>query len=523
VLVALLLSTPAVGAPPRRAATPELRNAIVERVEWRASADGAEIVVHVKGPVNYATHVAAGDTNARLMPRSYLDLRPAKMGPALARSPIAVGDALLRQIRVGQFDQETVRIVVDLAEPAFFQVHTSEEPPRILLSLRRGGEEQTAAGTTRAVHSPGRPQPTPSTSRLAARATPAPRASPSPPAARVAASLPTAVPPPTRAPSVAQAATAYPTRETLAAVPPESRGAAVADAAPAPSSRATPFPVQLSPLSVVTAMPVPIASPPSPPARNAAGSVQPPPLTPPASVVPRAAPAKRGYTVVLDPGHGGRDPGAHGLGYDEKTITLDVAQFIADRLHGDERLNVLLTRSDDTYVSLEQRTAIANAQGADLFISIHINASENRELAGIETYTLNNTNDRATIRLAALENGLTLAGASPGERDLAYILSDLVQTGKEDESVALARAVHGELFSYVHSRWSDVTSLGVKKGPFYVLVGAYMPCVLVEVAFLTNEREGQRIVNRRYQQDVADGIAHGIRRFLATSAAHSNL
>jgi N-acetylmuramoyl-L-alanine amidase len=265
------------------------------------------------------------------------------------------------------------------------------------------------------------------------------------------------------------------------------------------------------------------------------GAVEPPPPPPSPPVPARAAggksgvkgarvPSSRLWTVVIDPGHGGRDPGAKGVtGADEKDITLTIAQMVAARLADDPQIRVVLTRTDDSYVSLEQRTAIANAQGADLFLSIHGNGSENPQLAGVETYTLNNTDDRATIRLAALENGLALTGASPGERDLAYILSDLVQTGKEDESVTLARAVQGSLVSYLRDRWRGVVNLGVKKGPFYVLVGAYMPCVLVEVAFLTNETEGQRIAARRYQQDVADGLALGVRRFLASESANANL
>ncbi|MBM4244663.1 MAG: N-acetylmuramoyl-L-alanine amidase, partial [Deltaproteobacteria bacterium] len=266
------------------------------------------------------------------------------------------------------------------------------------------------------------------------------------------------------------------------------------------------------------------------------GAVDPPPAAPqPSPVPPRATsgrsagetariPPPRLWTVVIDPGHGGKDPGAKGVtGDDEKDITLAVAQLVAERLSEDPQIRAVLTRTDDSYVSLEQRTAIANAQGADLFLSIHGNASESPQLAGVETYTLNNTDDRATIRLAALENGLALTGASPGERDLAYILSDLVQTGKEDESVTLARAVQGNLVSYLRDRWRGVVNLGVKKGPFYVLVGAYMPCILVEVAFLSNETEGQRIAARRYQKDVADGIALGVRRFLASDSANANL
>jgi N-acetylmuramoyl-L-alanine amidase len=331
-------------------------------------------------------------------------------------------------------------------------------------------------------------------------------------------------PPPTAAPTEAP-------RPTASAAPPSANAAAPHPTVAAPVL-APPPP---APDPVVAAVPHPAEQ------EHAAASavadkdtqlaaLQPPHPAPqrspgakPAAKAARS-PAPRVWTVVVDPGHGGRDPGARGItGSDEKDLTLIIAQLVAERLAEDPQIRVVLTRTDDSYVSLEQRTAIANAQGADLFLSIHGNASENPQLAGVETYTLNNTDDRATIRLAALENGLALTGAAPGERDLAYILSDLVQTGKEDESVTLARAVQGNLVSYLRDRWRGVVNLGVKKGPFYVLVGAYMPCILVEVAFLTNETEGQRIAARRYQQDVADGLALGVRRFLASDSANSNL
>jgi len=210
-------------------------------------------------------------------------------------------------------------------------------------------------------------------------------------------------------------------------------------------------------------------------------------------------------------------------GDEEKAITLAIARAVAERLRADPDVEVVLTRAGDETVSLEQRTAIANAQGADLFLSIHANASEARSVSRIETYTLNNTDDRATMRLAALENGLAFTGAVPEESDLAFILSDLLQTGKEDESIALAEAVQGGLIRYLRERWRDVSDLGIKKGPFYVLVGAYMPCVLVEVDFLTHPSEGQRIASQRYQRDLAEGISRGIRRFLASAGPRANL
>src|SRR5690606_35707544 len=133
-----------------------------------------------------------------------------------------------------------------------------------------------------------------------------------------------------------------------------------------------------------------------------------------AARAPRPLPTPTVWTVVIDPGHGGKDPGARGVtGEVEKNITLAVSKLVAESLSRDPNIRVVLTRTDDTYVSLEERTAIANANGADLFVSVHANASENPQLAGIETYTLNNTDDRATIRLAALENGLAFTGATP--------------------------------------------------------------------------------------------------------------
>ena len=489
--------------------------AVVERIAWQSTAQGGELVIDVRGSVKYSTHVAAADPGTHLPPRAYVDLRPATMGAALARSPVAVNDSLLRQIRVGQFDRETVRIVVDLAEPAAFRARTSEQPPRLFLSLERGGEERASEAELAAgQHAPATAAPAAEPGPGSGRAVVS-SPSPAPSAGRVARGAPSPRPTATRA--------ALRTPAPRPSAPPSPRPTAPPSPAPSAPPEPTPAPTPTSIVPPIVPPVPPIVPTTSVPPRGIEGGAQHAAPTPRGANA-RAVPGSRHYTVVLDPGHGGKDPGAQGVGgYEEKNITLAIAGLVAERLRGDDRIRVLLTRDDDSFVSLEQRTAVANAQGADLFISIHINASENRELAGIETYTLNNTNDRATIRLAALENGLTLAGAAPGERDLAYILSDLVQTGKEDESIALARAVHGELFSYVHSRWSDVTSLGVKKGPFYVLVGAYMPCVLVEVGFLTNEREGQRIVGKRYQQDVAEGIAHGVRRFLATAAANSNL
>jgi N-acetylmuramoyl-L-alanine amidase len=218
--------------------------------------------------------------------------------------------------------------------------------------------------------------------------------------------------------------------------------------------------------------------------------------------------------IVLDPGHGGQDPGAQGFAV-EKEVTLAIARQLAVLLGERLGAEVVLTRSRDTTLPLAARTARANAEGADLFLSIHANASPSRRLHGIETYYLNNTHDRATIRLAAMENGLDLITRARGRSDLRYILSDLVQVGKMEESIALASAVQQGLVAHLGRRYGAVADLGVKRGPFYVLVGAYMPCVLVETSFLTHPAEGRRLAGRAYREAVAEGIYRGIERFLA--------
>ena len=220
--------------------------------------------------------------------------------------------------------------------------------------------------------------------------------------------------------------------------------------------------------------------------------------------------------IVIDPGHGGHDPGAQGYAV-EKDVTLAIAQRLAALLAQRLGAEALLTRTDDATLTLADRTARANSEGADLFVSIHANANPTGRLHGIETYYLDNAADRATSRLAAMENGLDLLHPRGEGSDLRYILSDLVQVGKMEESAALAAAAQRGLVGYLQARYRDIADLGVKQGPFYVLVGAYMPCVLVETSFLTHPLEGRRLARAEYRTTIAEGVASGVTRFLADS------
>lgn len=245
------------------------------------------------------------------------------------------------------------------------------------------------------------------------------------------------------------------------------------------------------------------------------------PSAPPTAPAPAAAPtpvvpARARPRIVLDPGHGGNDPGASGYAV-EKDVTLDVARRLASLLRRRLGAEVVLTREGDDTLELKDRTARANAEGADLFVSIHANANPTGRSRGVETYYLDNSTDRGTLRLAKMENGLDLLRPPAGEASLRYILSDLVQVGKLDDSVRLARSLQRGLVGRLRRRHADVVDLGVKRGPFYVLVGAYMPCVLVEVAFLSHPVEGRRLARRDYRAEVAEGLYTGISRFLANA------
>jgi N-acetylmuramoyl-L-alanine amidase len=243
----------------------------------------------------------------------------------------------------------------------------------------------------------------------------------------------------------------------------------------------------------------------------------------PALAEPTPAPR---YTIMLDPGHGGKDPGAMGEGrIPEKEVVLAISKRLGRKLAMRLSVNVLYTRTTDVFIPLEERIARANAAKADVFVSIHANASTNPDLQGVETYYLNNTNDRATIRLAALENGLRPGkhNESDGETGLSYLLSDLIQTGKEEESVALAHHLQAAVVTRAKERYPSVHSLGVKQGPFYVLVGAHMPCVLVETAFITHRLEGKHLVSPEYQEALAEGLFLGISRFLRSERSARSL
>ncbi len=214
--------------------------------------------------------------------------------------------------------------------------------------------------------------------------------------------------------------------------------------------------------------------------------------------------------IVVDAGHGGHDPGAIGPGrVREKDVTLAMARRLARRLR-EAGFEVVLTRKDDRFLPLEERTAVANTARGDLFVSIHANANPRRSRTGVETYFLNVTDDRYAARLAARENGLHLDGQGDA---VTRILTDLDAKASAGASQRLARLVQREVTQGVRARIGDVRDLGVKSALFYVLLGARMPAVLVETAFISNRDEERRLASARYQDEVAAGVARAVTAF----------
>jgi len=226
--------------------------------------------------------------------------------------------------------------------------------------------------------------------------------------------------------------------------------------------------------------------------------------------IPEAPVSSRMRRIVVDAGHGGRDPGAIGPGGTyEKTVTLALAKKLAKKLESSLGCEVVLTRSRDIYLPLEERTAIANKVGADLFISLHANANKSRKPYGVETYYLNFSKNDKAAALAARENGTSLKEVS----DLELILFDLMANAKINESSRLAAEIQKGLVSGLGRHYSNIKDMGVRQGPFYVLLGATMPSVLIETAFISNPREEKRLASGTYQERTADAIARSVRRY----------
>ncbi len=215
--------------------------------------------------------------------------------------------------------------------------------------------------------------------------------------------------------------------------------------------------------------------------------------------------------IVVDPGHGGEDFGAKGVGgLLEKDVTLAVALEL-EKILSKQGVSVKLTRRRDEFVPLSERIQLANDYEAKLFISLHTNASPKSKLSGLETFYLDNSGDEASRLLAERENS-SLELEEQG--DLQFILSDLIQNAKLEDSIALANVLHRTLATSLKGRFKEINDFGVRKAPFYVLVGAHMPCALIELFFIDHVVDGARLGSKDFRQELARGLSLGVKEFL---------
>ena len=217
--------------------------------------------------------------------------------------------------------------------------------------------------------------------------------------------------------------------------------------------------------------------------------------------------------IVVDPGHGGSDPGAMTpSGMSEKQVTLDIAQRLAGLLRGGNLFSVVLTREKDESVSLEKRVEIANREKADLFVSIHINSLPLSERFGVETYYLGASSDPSAVKLARAEN----SGSGYSLSDFKQLLEGVYTGVRQDESRRLALDMQAGLFRRLRVETPDLENRGVKTAPLVVLVGTQMPAILAEVSCISSDEEARRLATPDHRQQIAQALRAGVESYVAS-------
>lgn len=215
--------------------------------------------------------------------------------------------------------------------------------------------------------------------------------------------------------------------------------------------------------------------------------------------------------VVIDPGHGGKDPGCIGRrGVQEKEVVLDVCRRLKDLVESHQSLDAVLTRDSDIFIPLEDRTVIANQKRADLFISVHANAFPNRRRCGVQSFYLNFSQDPSVIKTAAREN----ATSTKNIGEMMDAIKKIAQNSKIVESKDLAEKIQRNLVQCLSQQYNNVEDLGVNGGPYWVLIGGQMPSILVEISHLSNPMEEKRLNTKSYRQRIAQGIYQGILQYI---------
>lgn len=386
------------------------------------------VVIRTSAPVNYSASLLEKNNNQPR--RLYIDFKQSYMS-AKFRSPVPIQDGFLKQVRPGQFNDTTVRVVLDIESISDYKIFSLKDPFRVIVDVHgaKKNQEATAVGIEK-------------------------------PAARPAQK--------TELPIIRPEIISNVEQKILITLKDRKKVK--------PSATSDPRELSADKGSLSLAQQLGLG-------------------------------VRR---IVIDPGHGGRDPGAMAFGLKEKNIVLNVAHRTAEVLKNKHNYEVLLTRDSDTFLSLEERTAIANTKNADLFVSIHVNAHPQKSAKGVETFYLNLATNAEAMRVAARENATSTHNIS----ELQDILSDLMQNAKIKESSQLAEFVQTSLVTGLQQHKYSTKNLGVKQAPFYVLIGAEMPAVLAEISFITNPGEAKLLADDNYLQSIAEQIAAGVVTFI---------
>jgi N-acetylmuramoyl-L-alanine amidase len=467
--------------------------------------------------------------------RIYFDLHGAKLAPELVGKSFAVtDDGFLKRIRAAQAAGDVTRVVLDVNEVTEYSAFLLPNPYRLIIDIHGAKTVPGDVAMTPASQTEVRQETTDASEHVVPanagwKASAAANTSGLPPMPVTDGGAAVIPPEPNGESMLPQR-----TQAALAKVPaaPVPRVGAVSRSTPArpvPNTVAERAATTVNEVAAVSEVPGRVAATTAPTAKPVA-AVVPGSRSMPASAASSAdaAPAKpaartadgetsliralglRINRIVIDAGHGGHDSGTLGVdGIEEKDVVLDVALRLGRMLHDRLGAEIIYTRSDDTFIPLETRTAIANKAQADLFLSIHANSSSDETARGVETYYLNFTSDPTALDVAARENAVS--GQS------IHQLSDLVKKitlkDKIAESREFASDVEGSLFTGLERGNPGLRNRGVKKAPFVVLIGANMPSILAEISFVTNRQDASQLRQPEYRQRVAESLFNGVAKY----------
>ena len=433
----------------------------------------SRIVVSVEGEVKFESRRVPNPD------RIVLDLANTRLSSAMVGKTFPVEDGFLRQVRIGQYQPTVTRVVLDVEKIEDYSVFTLPNPFRLVIDIN------------------GPPSNPPEKAE-------APKVAKT----REAATPQATQPPAAKKPVATESGTAQKAERKPSGRAPETNAEAEK---PEPSSAS-----KKKEIASVKIPPLPATRPKKEePAATTPGETPPP--------IKAAAPTEAGSRtltralglkiarIVIDPGHGGHDTGTIGpTGLCEKDVVLDVALRLRKLLEAKTGAEVVMTRSDDTFIPLEERTAIANEKAADLFISVHANASRDKRARGIETYYLNFTSSPEALELAARENATTQESV----HELQDMIKKIALTEKIEESQDFALQVQREVFTRLRKATGQQKNRGIKKAPFVVLIGAKMPSVLAEISFLTNPQDERLLKKSDHREHIAEALYRGIEQYV---------